>query len=315
MAIIHCAISGLKIKVQYGPLTIPAREGYYHPIFALPRKKLLGLYSRSCTGSLSPTDNYLIFLAILHSSGAIRWTCPASCDPSSSHTLKLVQNNMRQLIEVVELTDRIIVPSFRQPQFIVASDNSDLRQIPNWIAAWNQNIEEFKQGYAAAKQREDLKKIENKLSYFIRSGLDTSQYISVVANWAEQAADFPRQKSERWKYIIRVCFNEEKVFSIPLAEIKEVKAYCEENIEAGSIHFHELHSALQAGIRNHSSFLGLEAVGYSLLPANAAKMAVEQAAIIAKAPDHEPVASEYSSATEFLKAKLRWRAKLAAKRY
>ena len=39
-----------------------------------------------------------------------------------------------------------------------------------------------------------------------------------------------------------------KMFNTPLVLLKEIKDYCECNIEAGSIHFHTLIQVLQEGI-------------------------------------------------------------------
>ena len=102
-----------------------------------------------------------------------------------------------------------------------------------------------------------------------------------------------------------------------LAE-KEVKEYCEENIEAGSIHYHALMSTLREGTSRHTNFLGLGAVGsleskgYTLLPIDSTKNQTEVEAIIAKAPIDQPVRIDYNSDLEFIRAKLRYRVALNA---
>ena len=310
MAKIHCAISGLAFSCDHGPLTLTFKDGYYHPIFALPYKKLYGLYSKHCSVQLTPTDSYLLFLAFLHSTDQVIWAHPATCNPRDKKTAQLVENNLQQLIRVIESTNIITIPSFKQPSFVVDSGNSKLEQIPNWIAAWNSNIDDFKNGYVAQKTFEDLMKVENKLSYYLKSGINPENYSFAVASWAAKAADFPPHKTEAWCKLIRSCFNSAKMFSTPIAEIREVKEYCEQNIEAGSIHFHALMSTLREGSARHTDFLGLtspNSLGYTLLSVDSTKNSSEVEAIIAKAPSAPPSRLDYSSDLEFIRAKLRYR--------
>ena len=318
MAKINCAISGLTFSCDYGPLTLNHKDGYYHPIFALPYKKLYGLYSKHCAGHLTATDSYLLFLAFLHSTEQVIWESPAACNPRDSSTKSLIENNLAQLIKVIETTNCISIPSFKQPSFVVCATNSNLETVPNWIGAWDRNIEDLKDGYLATKVLQDIVALENKLSYYLKSGLNPENYSFAVANWAAKAADFPAHKEEAWCKIIRSCFNSSKMFSTPISEIREVKEYCEENIEAGSIHYHALMSTLREGTSRHTNFLGLGAVGsleskgYTLLPIDSTKNQTEVEAIIAKAPIDQPVRIDYNSDLEFIKAKLRYRVALNA---
>ena len=309
MAKIVCAISGIKFSCDHLPIVLGSNIGYYHPIFALPYKKLYGLYSKHCSGHLTPTDSYLLLLAFLHSTEQIEWSVPAARNPSDSQTIHLVENNLRQLIEVVEVSNTIYVPSFKQPSFKVTIDNSSLVNLPSWIEAWEKNIELFKRGALSQRLQEDLQKVENKLSYYIKSGSSPETYSMVVASWADKAADFPREHRENWCKIIRSCFNSSKMFSTPIADLKAVKAYCEENIEAGSIHFHTLMEVLKEGISRHTDFLGMSpvALGYTLLPEDSSKNDEAVAAIISAAPDSEPLRADYDSQLEYIRAKMRYR--------
>ena len=310
MARIHCAISGLHFSCDHGPLVIRAEDGYFHPIFALPYRKLYGLYSKHCAGELTPTDSYLLFLSFLHSVDKIEWKHPATCDPRSTATRVLIENNLSQLIRVIEATGIITIPSFKQPSFVVTRDNSTLASLPNWILAWEKNIQDFEDGYASRETRESLVKLENKLSYYLKSGVDPKDYAFIVANWASKAAVFPPDKVEYWTKLIRSCFNSSKMFSTPIADIREVKEYCEENIEAGSIHFHALMSTLREGAARHTNFLGLESpnsLGYTLLPIDSTKNQTEVEAVIAKAPTEKPVRTDYDSQLAYIRAKLRYR--------
>jgi len=310
MAILECAISGLKIKVDHVPTFISKEIGYYHPIFALEYKSLYGLYAKHCSEHLTPTDSYLLFLAFLHQTDHIKWNHPAKVKPNSPAGIKLVENNLLQLIQVIETTDLIRHPKFKQPKFVVNEHNCHLLQIPNWITAWQDNIEQFKSGIRSQKLQEDIVKLENKLSKLLHSGLSPEQYIHAVANWAAKAADFPKDKKDEWCKIIRACYNPSKIFTVSLYELKRIQDYCLENIEHGSIHAHSLMEAIKSGIRNNINYLGINVnidFGYTLISPEQDKSLIELEILKASAPLKEPCRSNFKSNLEYIKAKLKFK--------
>lgn len=317
MATITCAISGIKFKCSHlESSNISYTEGYFHPIFALPYIQLHHLYTRHCKGELTSNDSYLLFIAFLHSSGKIEWKHPAICNPNEIITKKLIENNLAQLIRVLEQTGIICHPSFKQPSFRVNYENASLKQIPNYIKAWEDNIEDFRTGRANIKEQEDLQKAENKLSYLILSGEKPEKFSHVIASWANQAGEFPTDKAELYMRTIRSCFNTTKMFNTPLALLKEIKEFCETNIEAGSIHFHTLSQVLKEGIHRHIDYLGGSslALGYTLLPALGVKgkeaelkNTAELATVVANAPTEAPKEKDYPDSLSLLKAKLAYR--------
>lgn len=315
MARITCAISGIRFQCSFlESVNIQHTEGYFHPVFALPQKKLFQLYSAHTKGELTSTDSYLLFLAFLHSTGKVKWEHPAICNPTEQRTKQLVQNNLAQLIRVIEKTAVIKHPSFIQPSFKLTLDTAHLDQIPNWIKAWNANIESFNSSRADAKARASLVEVENKLSYLILSGEKPSNFTHVIANWASEAAGFPPHKEELWKQTIRSCFNMTKMFNTDLSLLKEIKEYCECNIEAGSIHFHTLYTVLREGISRHHDYLGgsFLARGYELLPSLTDRKKDDEAqaellVIASNAPTTQPVESDYPTTLDFIKAKVAFR--------
>jgi len=256
MANIRCAISGIRFTCSFlDDISIPHTQGYYHPVFAVSYTNLHHLYTRHCRGELNTRDSYLLFMAFIHSSEKVVWNTPATIDPTSDKTRALIENNIHQLITVLEKTALIRHPSFSQPMFSLNLQNSNLYEIPNWIKAWEQNIERFNQGAIADRYRDDLQKVENNLSKLILSGEKPENFSHIVANWASLAGCFPQEHNELWKRTIRSCFNSERMFKTPLVLIKEIKEFCESNIEVGSIHFHTLVHILKEGINRSYSTL------------------------------------------------------------
>lgn len=319
MARITCAISGIRFNTSFlDDLSIPHTAGYFHPVFALTYSSLHHLYTKHTRGELSPNDSYLLFLAFLHSSDQIKWIVPASLNPNTPATRSLIENNLAQLIRVLEKTGIISHPSFKQPSFRVTAEGSFLEQVPNWIRAWGDNIEDFYTGRASIREQEDLQVMENKLSKLILSGESPEKFAHVIASWASKAAEFPPLRKDEWEKTIRSCFNITKMFNTPLSLLKEIKNYCECNIEIGSIHFHTLSHVLKEGISRHVDYLGGSslALGYTLLETplsgterekQEAKNDAELLALVANAPETYPQQEDYPTSLEFLRAKLAYR--------
>ena len=356
MAYVTCAISGVLFECShFHTLRLPANIGYPHPIFAANKSFLQSLYVQHSKGLLTATDSYLLFMAYLHSSSKVDWRHPATAAPTAAATIQLVETNLAQLLSVLERTAAIRHPRFKQPSFVLTYENANLAQIPNWIKAWEDNIEAFYNYTSDMAERSDLIRVENKLTNLILSGEPPAKYSATIAAWASKAAQFPPEKDTYYQEIIRSCFNAAKMFATPLADIKEVKAFCEENIQVGSMHFHSLAEALKSGVHKHIDYLGGShlALGYTILDSLGADssgmvdtiatgslphflgdsdgatvslatasataeqrelLRSQQVAaasklqgLIATAPTAPPIAANYSSTGDFLRAKLAYR--------
>ena len=315
MAKVTCAISGIVYTTSYlDTLTVPHTEGMVHPIFAVQRQSLYKLYTQHCKGQLSPTDSYLLFLAFFHSSGQVTWRYPSVLNPNDSHTQTVIENNFSSLLRVLEQSDLISHPSFKQPSFAVYHENSDLKHLPNWILSWEKNINYFYSYKSSQDDLDRLQKLENKLSYHILSGESPAKYAGVIANWACRAGEFPESVAVLYKETIKNCFSKAKMFNTSLTLLKEIKEHIELNIEVGSIHFHTLYEVINEGISSHNDYLGSSDIGYTLLPTldsdvgeSMQKGVAELATVIAAAPDKPPVSTDYTSSLAFLRARLAYK--------
>ena len=321
MANITCAISGLRFKIAgLDGVEIPTSTGYYHPIFTLSHKKLYALYYQHTRNKLTSVDSYLLFCAFLQATGQVEWNSPATCNPNENRTIKLVQNNLAQLILVYQKTSIIKHPSFRQPNFVVSYDNGHLDQVHNWIDAWQQNLIDFNVSRATYAQQRDLYKIEALLDEKLAKGIPADQLPAIVASWASQAAEFPYEKDEAYQQVIRSCFNSAKMFKTPLNLIREVQQYCYANIEPDSIHFFTLAETLKKGAALHLDYLGGSnlALGYTMLDIDSIKLTSEQkkgelktaaalTTIVNNAPTEPPMAIDYPDKLAFLKARLAYK--------
>tara|TARA_R110000772_G_scaffold71825_2_gene157181 strand:+ start:217 stop:1227 length:1011 start_codon:yes stop_codon:yes gene_type:complete len=326
MTTISCAISGLTFNCSgIDNLHIPISAGYFHPLFAASSQDRQALYSRHCKGMLSPTDSYLLFLAILHASGNVEWHSHVKLNPLAQDTIVLVETNIAKLIHAIEQSAAILHPQFYQPSFRVTEHNCDLSSISAYIEELESNVADFRFGYASQKEADALQILENRLTALVLEGTHPDKCATIIAEWANKVAQFPEDKAELYIRTIKACFSPTKMFNTPASLLHEIKAYCELNIEAGSIHFHALEEVLEKGIANHLDYLGVGLAGTggletlpiehkttatisTRLPPVTTKNQAAIAAVIAKAPKTLPQPADYSSNLEFLQAKLAYRA-------
>ena len=321
MARVICGISGVPFKTPYIPMTLHNRE-MNHPIFYLPQKRLLGIYSLYIKGQLTDIDSYLLFVALLKSTSNITFSVPTEV---STSTERIIASNIRQLVSVIWETNAILHPTFKQPKFYIDGNNANLDNIKMWILAWRQNIEAFKLGIDTRSHAKKILDTEKRLERLIFSPTSTTDITlcNAVANWAALSADFPSNREDNWKRIIRKAYNMEAMFLTAKKDIVELLRYCENNMEAGSIHYHKLMEVLRAAIANHNDFLGLGALttvsgqdrvdnsyGYTLLdePEDVEKGEEALLSIIADAPIEEPTQAQYSTKLAYLKARLSYQA-------
>lgn len=319
MSKFFCALSGLECTVSYLPLNLHSRE-YAHPVFFLPQKKLLGLYSKYQSQELGDIEGYLLYLALFNSTDLVDFRVPALY---TKDTAKIVANNIQFLTETVFKINAVHAPSVQFPKFAITPETKTLENSKYWIEAWNNNYNEFLEGNKRRIAFEELEKLERKLHNLILDpNTNPSRYANVLAAWATKAAEFPTDKrithfgvlttSEYWQIIIRKCVNEKAIFDIPSTDILELITYCEENMEHGSIYAYSLMKLLREGKEKQTNYLGLGEIDIPLIPyqileeENPSVEIANILAIINSAPANPPKRTEYPTEFLFQKAKIKY---------
>lgn len=306
-------------------MALSSRE-YYHPLFSIPKKKLLSLSTQWAAGKLSPTENYLFYLSLLDSTSLIEWRVSAKY---SSKTPQIIANNMEQLIHIIGKIDLIHHPSFSLPRFAITSDTADLSNSYHWINAWIENYNDWIDGYkhSSAEERTKLEIRENALQKLIKTpGSESTEALAnVLANWAELAGDFPSYStphhisrkpiplSDYWKLIIRACVNEEKIWQFPRGDIEELISHCEDNIIMGNINSHALMKLLRTGLRKYDDYLGFgdinlegKTTSFKIMSSSDSTEDSNIQALLLTASETEPKKSQYQSNFAWLKAHTKW---------
>lgn len=338
MAIVQCAISGLELDIPYFPGRLEI-EGYYHPTFLIPRKRLLGYLPRYTRDfkSQPPIDSYLYFLALLNSTSLLRWYTPASF---TKNTQSIVAKNLEKLVFIIGRIDIIKHPTFQLPQISINRDTCELENVGAWLANWENAINSFLTGNREIQKSEQLIRRENALKKLLYSKQTEplEKFASRIAEWACIAADFPRTLiqlenkriscAEYWIYIIRICASE-KIVSIPRADIEELQDHIIQNIDKGTIYSDALYNLINSGLTKAIRYqtLGLiyghdkslEDIGakptlkltvrkstFEIIEAETSVQEANILSILQTAPTLEPKLENYPSKFEWLKAKTAW---------
>lgn len=325
MAKILCSYSSVEFNCEHLPISISSRE-ISHPLFHLSSKKLLSLSAQWALGKLSPTETYLLYLSLLHSTSLIEWRTPAIYTPK---TAGIIANNMEQLIHIIgkiDVLSQTTLTSLVLPHFVVSPDTADLSNSYYWIQVWNQNYTDWYEGVRSHANDQELLRRELSLQKLIKTPhRSIEDYPSILSNWARIAANFPTfsvnisgkkmELADYWESIIIKCAKADSIFKVPAADLNELIEHCEEElITDGSLHALALMKYLRKGKSMQQNYLGLGDIDLSMKEGTAYRIlspetSAEDANIqnmIDTAPTSEPIRGNYPTILEYIKAKARW---------
>ena len=322
---ILCKYSSIEYEVSHFPYTLESRE-VSHPVFAIPQSKLITVLARRFPANLSPTDSYLGFLALMHSTGKIDWRVPAFYTPTMD---SIIAQNMEMLIRTIGTINAITHPAFTYPGFVMTPDTRSLSTVQHWIAILVDCIQQFQDGNKRAQLHDRIIRREQAMERIIKDpSKNPANYANQLAEWASLAAAFPTGTvpvegtqiplSDYWKAIIRKAARGEAVFSINDTDLAELIEHCEEEIPHGSIYAHALMKVLRDAADKKKNLLGLgdfdiRSGTYRILDDSDTAEKANILAMIDSAPLVKPVEANYPSKIAYLKALYKWKVAQTAK--
>lgn len=330
MASFTCAYSGLEIHTTYFPLHLHARESH-HCIFDAPQRTLFNYVPKWAHHELTREDSYLLFVALLKSSGRVHFRQPARYSQGASDAI--VANNMEKLLIALSRMNSINAPGEIFAAVAINQESCVMENAKHWIDNWLSNYEEFKSNYSFAANAKKLTMREAALKRMIKSPhRDVSYYAVDLAKWASLAGNFPAgltlvdgvnvPLAEYWEGIIIAAANK-RFFTIPKKDLEEVVVHCDENVAPGSIYHHKLMLVLREAKSYLEGFLGDlsgRGLGKRVPIWNFVEGGSEQSEgvdepdifaanldrIVAAAPTIAPVRANYSTNMQYISAKIKY---------
>ena len=316
---ILCSNSSIEFDCSHFPGTFYSRE-LIHPIFYLPQKRLLSYTKKWASGELTPTDSYLLFLALLNSSEQIDFRVPVY---KNEHTDRIVALNMEPLVLSVIKLNTVRNPAVTFPRFVITPETRFLTNVHHWIECWNDAYQSFQDGYRSAHESRKLITRESALQRMIKNPhKNIASIAQSLADWAETAGEFPQfltqspwnsiqiPCSEYWKALIVRAAKDQFLHSVPAKDLQELLDHCEENIPPGTIYSHELFKLLRRAAERQKNYLGFGDIDlrstYSMLEDGASAESANMKAMIDSAPLEEPKPEQYPTKFKYIQAKLKW---------
>lgn len=302
MAKAICANSGLELEISYFPYSFSKGE-ITHPIFQLNTRQLLGLLPKWTGRELTEIDTRLYFLALLNSTNLVEFRTYARPSPA------ICEKNMEPLVKIASWIYSIKNPAVTLAKFAITTDTANLENIHHWISIWYENRADFENGYRKQQIARDRVIREAALEKLIKTpGKTPENYANTLAEWAALAGDFPKFRitvnnkvttiDQYWKDIIRRCGTNGNIWKIDSNDIQELLEHCEDYIEAGTIYSNSLFRLLRGALKRQDGFM-MMVEDDDIEKANIAS-------IIASAPTHKPIESEYETNIAYLRAKNAW---------
>lgn len=324
MARILCSLSSISFTCEHFPILLESRESY-HPIFDVPQRKLLPFLRKWSAGELTPTDSYLLFLALLRSSELVNFRVPCV---RTSRTDSIIAQNMESLVRSVTRINTIVSPASLFPSFVISVETRDLDNVKYWIENWDEHYKDFQNGTRRDYDTRKLVQKEAALSRLIRSPhKPVSSYASQLADWAATAGSFPTftikspfngfptSLADYWKVIISRCATESYLYSIPKKDLEELIEHCQENIpnqsEDETRFSFALFKLLNSALKKRDALLdfGDKDIGdtsYRILEESTDTQDLNIKLMIDHAPEIKPERNQYKTNFEFMRAMARW---------
>lgn len=318
-----CQFTSLPLEVPF--LSSPTRIQFYHPIFTLSLKSLLGIYAqwKDKPVSQSPeADVILLTAAFLKASG--HCTFQSAINLQSPDLAQRLHQSIESLVSTAILvaTKSPKDEDSEIPHFIISKDTASLETLPNWISLWQESLHamaqtpEHKLGLAARAR------LESRLSYYIIHQKENAIYIGLLCDWLTEAADLPTEiqiqnpftkltcsLASYWCDLLSRAIKGKEIFSLPLNDIQEFYDHCIENLDdVGSSFAHAALSALRKVIHTQTQGFGIDTT-FVIMPQTTEQKIVNDATqsllkAIASKYDSKPERKDFTSQSDYLRASL-----------
>jgi hypothetical protein len=192
-----------------------------HPIFYLTQRELI-IRARDWSKQNWPeTDNKLMFLALLKSTGEVTFTYPA--DPSPQLVLKNMPN-LFKLVSEAEILDGCIC----LPKYNINADNRKLENISIWMNSWNEARIAWLNPITRNALRKETIGRENLLDRLMFNKKDTPEYANQLAQWAIKTALVPEELREY--YISLFKLRGDELYSVRIDDLEKLYEHMQLNL-------------------------------------------------------------------------------------
>lgn len=318
-----CQFTSLPLDIPF--LSSPTRIQFYHPVFTLSLKSLLGIYAQWKNQPASfhnEADTLLLTTAFLKASTLVEFR--TSVNPKLTDHASLLQS-LEPLIDTVCLVaSNLQNPEFEAPSFIISTETASLDSLPQWIALWQESLEALSVSQQDRLSKAARARLESRLQYYIIHQKENSIYIGLMKEWLQEAAALPTSITIFHPFTKQYCSLASywldllargikgEVFSLPLNDLQEFYDHLIENLDdVGSTFANAALSTLRKII--HQQQQGMDIPSTFVIVKSEEAKALDKAnasllSAIASQYTAKPERSQFATAAEYLRASLAWAA-------
>ena len=330
----QCPISGIEFPTP--EFSWIRQNQVLHPIFNLPAKQLLAQAGKWAAGETSPSENKLLFLALLRTTELIDFksiACPSDAT---------VQKNMQLVMNFASWKSASFhgqmgeTKNFSMAKYTVQYPSTHtMENIRTYLDIWLNKVSDLEKSYSYRQEMlsEGLKKREEALARLIHSSMRRNGFERKLGIWALTVAGYDKEDFA-YEYALRLFqLKEPEIFSnnlrsekLPFKVIedygpKPLSPLCQDlinllHIMETELEVYTVNGSLQSlevlkHLRNlialnrkgPASYYGvLDDVSLSASPEYLKRLK----ASVANAPKEQPIKSDYPSLIAYVKAKAIW---------
>lgn len=324
-----CQLSGIRCEVSGFSGMLPAAAGYVHPAHFLPASRIVQIAASRAAApeSFNAMDSRLLLSCILNLSGLVRSAQPIADGQDAIIAAKL-DSTARAVWRILAFPSAHI-----ERLFPVWNHAGSLENLGEILTEWNTICDAAENSFREINRADRAKSLVAKYHALAASPKRSAaaRAVATIAKWAAIAGDFPVSStphpasgspislSDYWQEIIRAAASPASWLEYPAADIAELIDHCYERISVGDFLAHDLFTLLGDAMESRRAYILGGMPSSHTFSAGAARIILDEsiaalendekaasalAALRASAPTAAPRRENYSSAKEFLIAKL-----------
>lgn len=329
---VKCRYSGVNFTVSSFNHIFLSKSSA-HPIMYCPADILLKETENWANDNLNDEEIKLLFTALLKSTELVEFRTFLNPD------IKTIKSNMDRLLRTVNW--RVATgDAFPVPKFVIDTYTQDLKSIPAWLDTWNDAKEAWETKGISWSIAQKLALREEALMKMIRSpSRKEDSYARQMAKYILELTQTPLYLHEEWTKIFLLKDNQD-IWNYDVEDINLLLEWMETNLNPSSLIAHDAFARIRR-IKKIAEMgivggLGIDDIpeiynekglpifkilktatdsNYQMPDLETPKISFENIeehnlqVAIANAPIKLPVASEFSSRVEYLRALSAWRIK------
>lgn len=298
-----------------GFATLPVTSGE-HPLFSAPFSTLLSLTESWRKRELSEGESRVLFVALLSSTGKVRWNTAATPPP------EVVEKYMDYMIYTTNWKNAV-GERLSLPEFHITHSTREMKDVGTWLSVWNNKQKEEVSASYTLRVREDIAKAQERLKKLLIAGREgDSLFLRHLYKWFVVATGVPSGIRDYWEQLF--LLERPAIWGASVTDLDEMKEWVEDKLFSNGAATQSMDSYSMQCYRHvvkqwrdcKEGVLGALGEGvspYTIISNSPTREVTngvsgpETSEIVSLSKIDEPLLSNFSSSVDFIRARARWK--------